>query len=92
MEMTNSTSHNPKIYLNLTIIPNAKKNEVIGFIEDKSLKIKISSPPENNKANKELIKFLAKKLKISKNQIQIIKGKKSKKKTICIENINVLIF
>ena len=46
-------------YLKIKVIPNAKKNEIVEN-SDNFMRIKISAPPVNGKANKELIKFLAK--------------------------------
>lgn len=44
--------------------------------------ISISSPPENGKANKEIIKTLAKYFDTSISRINIISGEKSKEKII----------
>ncbi|MFC1653726.1 DUF167 domain-containing protein [Patescibacteria group bacterium] len=64
-------------------IPNAKKNEV-KVIADNILKVKVSAPPINGKANKELIKILSKHYKIHKSDITFIRGVSSDKKVIGI--------
>lgn len=51
---------------------------------DSWITINLISKPIKNKANKELIKLLSKKLKIAPNQIQIVAGSKKAKKTIQI--------
>ena len=56
------------ILLNIKVVPNSSKTmimgvEAAGIIEEPFLKIKISSPANENKANEELIKFLSKELK-----------------------------
>jgi uncharacterized protein (TIGR00251 family) len=66
------------------IIPNAAKTEFAGPYGD-ALKLKISSPPLDGKANAELVKFLSKKLKISKGAIRIISGETSRDKLVEIE-------
>ncbi|MCZ6864966.1 MAG: DUF167 domain-containing protein, partial [Candidatus Dadabacteria bacterium] len=38
------------------------------------LKIKISAPPVDGKANQNLIEFIAKALGVSKSKIEIVKG------------------
>ena len=48
------------------------------------LTIFLKSKPVQNKANKELIALIGKKLNLSSNQIQIISGSKSKDKLIKI--------
>lgn len=70
------------LIIRLKIIPNSSKNELIW--ENDSLKIKITAQPIENKANKALIAFLAKALKIAKSNIQIIKGELNKEKTLLI--------
>jgi len=50
--------------------------------------IKITAQPIENKANKALIEFLSKSLKIAKSNIEIVKGETSKEKTILFKNIS----
>lgn len=68
--------------LQVRIIPNSSKNEIVGWDpEKKELRIKINALPEKNKANTELLKFLKKELK---RPVEIVKGLKSRTKTILI--------
>ena len=61
--------------------PGASKNEIVGIQED-ALKIKISAPPVQGKADKALIGFLAKELGVKKSEVEIISGHTSKIKKI----------
>lgn len=70
------------LILRVKIIPNSSKNEIV--FESNFLKVKITAPPVENKANKALTEFLAKKLKIAKSNISIIKGELNKEKTLLI--------
>lgn len=74
------------LILRLKIVPNSSKNEFIW--ENESLKVKITAQPIENKANKALIEFLSKTLKLAKSNIQIIKGDTSKEKTLCLSGID----
>ncbi|MBU4512786.1 DUF167 domain-containing protein [Patescibacteria group bacterium] len=69
--------------VNLKILPRSSINELIK-ISDTEWKVKLTSPPVDGRANQALIKFLSKELDISKNQIEIIKGLKSRNKIIKI--------
>lgn len=71
------------IILTIKIIPNAGRNEIVGW-ENGSLKIRIAAQPEKGKANDALISFLSKDLKMSKQQITIISGHHSRNKKICL--------
>jgi uncharacterized protein len=66
--------------------PGAKKTEIINMTQEE-IEIKLQSPPVDGKANLELISFLAKVLKLRKNEIQIIAGDKSREKIISVKNL-----
>ena len=74
------------ITLSLKILPNSSKNELIK--NDNELKVKITAPPVDGKANKALIEFLSKTFKIPKSYFEIIRGETSKEKVILIKNID----
>ena len=68
------------------IQPRASRTEIVGpHGEPARLKIRVAAPPVDGEANEELIAFLSKKLKISKNRIQIKAGHSGKYKEIFIE-------
>jgi len=69
--------------LHLRIKPNSKKQAIT--TNGDHLTIYLRSKPIQNRANKELLDLLRKKLKISSTQILIISGIKSTNKTIKIE-------
>lgn len=68
------------ILVNLKIVPNSSKNDIV--LEEEFVKVKVTAQPIENKANKALVEFLAKKFKIPKTSIEIIKGETTKEKTI----------
>ena len=67
----------------MKISPNASKNEIIK--SEEGLKVKITAQPIDGKANKALIEYLSKQLKIPKSSIEILKGETSKEKTVLIK-------
>ena len=52
------------------------------------IKVYLTAPPQQGKANRALIEFLADHFHVSKSQIEIIKGLKSRNKTITIWGIS----
>lgn len=74
------------LIIKLKISPNASKNEIIK--NDTEIKVKITAQPIENKANKALVEFLSKKLKIAKSNIEIVRGETSKEKTLLFKNIS----
>ena len=64
-----------KIYLRIKVIPSAAKSELIEIMADETFKIAVAAPPEKDKANRELVKFLASEFSLNKSDIRIISGK-----------------
>ncbi len=76
------------IVISIKLIPNSSYNKIIDYT-DEYIRIKISSPPVENKANNELISFLSNNLSVNKSKIKIINGEKSKLKKVLIEDKNI---
>lgn len=76
------------VKISLIVQVNAPKSEVIGPYNG-SLKIKIHAPPIDGKANAEIQNFLSSFLNIAKNRVQILKGDKSKTKSVLILNMTI---
>lgn len=70
------------------IIPNARKTELAGEYAN-AVKIKLSAPPIEGKANAELIKYLSKSLGVSKSSIAFVSGETSKDKLLEIPNFDM---
>jgi uncharacterized protein (TIGR00251 family) len=75
------------VILRLQVKPRASRDEVVGPHGD-GLKIRITAAPVAGAANKHLLKFLAKKLKISRSRLSITSGATSRAKSIAIEGIS----
>ena len=71
------------IILKIYVQPKAAKNEISGT-HNNALKIRITAPPTDNKANQMCIKFLAKQLNLPKSNLELISGKTSRNKQIFI--------
>lgn len=69
------------IRLAVQIMPNAKKSEVVGVLED-ALKIRLQAQPIEGKANDTLIRYIAAKLNLPKSAVQITHGLTNKRKIL----------
>ena len=65
------------------IKPNSRQNKV-EKITDNVYKVRLTAPPKDGKANKQLIEILADYFKIAKSRVVIKAGKTSKTKVIVI--------
>ncbi len=66
--------------------PRASRNEICG-IQGDELKLRLTSPPVDDAANKLCIEFLAKLLGVAKSDVAIIAGARSRHKTVRIDGI-----
>jgi uncharacterized protein (TIGR00251 family) len=80
--MNNNTS-----ILAVKVIPNAPKNSLLGWEEDR-LRVKIQAVPDQGKANAALIDYLASLLNIPKSNISLLSGKTSRLKRLAIVGIS----
>jgi uncharacterized protein (TIGR00251 family) len=74
--------------LRVVVQPKASEDRVVGFYGD-ALKVKITAPPIEGKANQKLIGILAERLSIRRSNIEIIQGHTSRKKVVRIWNVNL---
>lgn len=70
--------------LTVHVRPNAKRNEIVSWLDSTTVKIKIAAPAQDGKANKALILFIAETLDISQNRISLIRGATTKIKQLVI--------
>lgn len=67
----------------IRLTPKAGRNQV-GEEHNGRLKVSVTSPPVDGKANAHLIKLLSKKLRIPKSSIEFTSGETSRNKTLKI--------
>lgn len=72
------------LYLNCSVQPNANKDRIVGSIGE-HLKIRISAAPLDGKANKQLIRFLAKLFHTKQTAITLVSGLTGRHKRLCIK-------
>ncbi len=69
--------------LTLYIQPGARRTEVVG-LHGGAMKIKLAAAPVEGKANAALLKYLADCFEVSRNQVVLKQGEKSRRKTVMI--------
>jgi len=73
----------PDLILHLRIQPRAAKDEIAGPHGD-SLKIRLTAPPVDGKANEQLCRFLGKLCGVAKSQVTVLSGETSREKRVRI--------
>ncbi len=71
--------------IKVKVIPGAPKAQIMA-ISKEELKVKVKSPPDKGKANRELIELLADYYSVAKSYIRIIRGETSRNKIVEIVN------
>lgn len=72
------------LVLNIHLQPRASRDEIIGG-QGNCLKIRITAPPVEGKANAHLLRFLAKAFGVARSQVVLLSGEKSREKRVRIE-------
>jgi len=75
-------------FLRVIVKPNSKKSELIAEKYPDSILINLASPAKEGKANIELVKRLAKVLKISTSSLKLVAGHKSREKILLIDGLS----
>jgi len=75
------------IIIKTKIITGSSKNKIIGVYAD-ILKIAITAPPVEGKANKKCIVYLSEQFEVKRAKIKILSGKNSRNKIIKIYDIS----
>ena len=74
--------------LAIRVTPRARKNEISEILSDGTIKIRLTAPPVEGKANMALVDFLSEVLDTSPSNIEIIAGVSSRNKLVSILNMD----
>jgi uncharacterized protein len=77
------SDHPDGLLIDVRVQPKSSKNAVVGIHGD-ALKIKLNAPPVEGKANKALIRLVAKLLGCPKSAVEIVSGQASRNKRLLV--------
>lgn len=72
------------ILLRIHLQPRASRTEICG-IQGEELKVRVTSPPVDDAANKLCIEFFASVFSVAKSRVSIVSGSRSRHKTLRID-------
>lgn len=78
----------PHCTLAIKAIPNAPRNEVVGWLGD-ALKVKVHAPPVEGRATEALCAFLASELALPRHAITVLRGDTSRQKVLRIDGLSI---
>ena len=73
--------------LAIRVTPRARRNEITQIMADGTIKIRLTAPPVEGKANSALIKFLAEILQVASSSIKILSGESGRSKLIFVSGM-----
>ena len=77
------------LHLRIYLQPKSSRDQFLGVyagLNGDELKVAITAPPIDGKANAHLLKWLAKQCKVAKSQVQLVSGDTSRHKRLVIES------
>jgi uncharacterized protein len=80
--------HAEGVILPVRAQPGARKNAILGE-QNGALKLAVTAPADQGKANKALVELLAEILSLKRSQIELLKGEKSREKRFLIRGLNL---
>lgn len=83
--MTTSSSH---CTLELKVIPNAPRNQIVGRLGE-AIKVKIHAPPLEGRANDALCEFLAECLQVPRRSVTVLRGDTSRQKLVRVDGLSL---
>jgi uncharacterized protein (TIGR00251 family) len=84
--MIKITQHPDAVFFQVRLTPRSSRNSIDGE-HDGALKIRLTAPPIDSRANEALRKFLAAALHVSASSVTILSGEKSRTKRIQIKGV-----
>jgi hypothetical protein len=74
--------------LAVRVTPRASRNEIVEILSDGTVKVHITAPPVEGKANEVLIKFLAEVLDVPASRIDVVAGATGRDKLISVVDMD----
>jgi hypothetical protein len=76
--------------LAIRVTPRASHNEIVEILSDGTVKIRLTAPPVEGKANQALIEFLSEVLDIPTSRIEIVAGENGRDKLVSIMDMDAV--
>ncbi len=76
-----------KLLLSVRVQPGAAGDQIVGAYNG-ALKIRLTAPAQRNRANRQLLEFLARTLNLSAKNLSLSRGRSSRDKTVEIQGLS----
>ena len=74
--------------LAVRVTPRASKNKIMEILSDGTVKVHLTAPPLEGRANEALLKFLAKILEVPVSRLEIVAGEGGRDKLVSVTDMD----
>ncbi len=73
--------------ISVRVHPRSSQDRIQGF-RDGTLRVNVTSPPHNGRANAALLELLADALGVAKSRLRIVRGRSSRDKLVAVDGLD----
>ena len=74
------------------LTPRASRDEIVGFDEEgeeAALRVRVTAPPVESRANVALTRLLAKRLGVARGAVRVVAGQRSRQKVVAVDGLGI---
>ena len=75
--------------LAVRITPRASRNQIVGVLDDGTIKVYLDSDPSEDELNTELLSYLAEVLGVPKSRVEVVAGENGRDKLVSVLDMDV---
>lgn len=75
--------------LAVRVTPRASRNQIVGLLNDGTIKVHLATDPADDVSNTELVAFLAEVLGVPKSRVEIVAGESGRDKLVSVLDMDV---
>ena len=75
--------------LAVRITPRASRNQIVGVLNDGTIKVHLASEPADEELNVELVEYLAEVLGVPKSRVEVVAGENGRDKLVSVMDMDV---
>jgi uncharacterized protein YggU (UPF0235/DUF167 family) len=75
--------------LAVRITPRASQNQIVGVLNDGTIKVHLVSDPADEELNAELLSYLAEVLGVPKSRVEVVAGESGRDKLVSVMDMDV---
>ena len=75
--------------LAVRVTPRASRNQIVGVLNDGTIKVHLAAEPSDGETNAQLVGFLAEVLGVPKSRVEIVAGSSGRDKLVSILDMDV---